>query len=336
VDRSFTLTGIGTVVTGTLWSGSLGVGDQIEILPAGLRARVRSVQVHDQRVERAAAGQRVAASLVGIDRRQVARGDVVVGAGATARAAHIVDARLELQPAVAQPEAGTRLHVHHGTRESPARLYPLGGGYAQLRLQDPIVAERGDHLILRTVAPPDTIGGGVVVDPAARRHGASAELVARLAAVEEGRPPPEPEDRGAAPEPEVREPQPAPGLGAAELRLAELLAADGAQPRTDQELAQAAGLDGGEATRAFTALERAGRATRLTRSLHFAPAALEELSGRIVAMCERDGSATIAGVRDELGTSRKYAQALVEHLDAQKVTLRRGDEHVLRRRQRAG
>jgi selenocysteine-specific elongation factor len=82
-------------------------------------------------------------------------------------------------------------------------------------------------------------------------------------------------------------------------------------------------------------LERAGAAVRVGRSLHFEPAALAELEARVVAICERDGEATIGGLRDELGTSRKYAQALLEHLDGTKVTLRRGDAHVLRRRRRA-
>ena len=75
---------------------------------------------------------------------------------------------------------------------------------------------------------------------------------------------------------------------------------------------------------------------RVGQTLHFDAGVLAELTARVVALCERDGAVTIASVRDELRTSRKYAQALVEHLDAQKVTLRRGDEHVLRRRQRGG
>jgi len=80
------------------------------------------------------------------------------------------------------------------------------------------------------------------------------------------------------------------------------------------------------------ALEGAGEAVRVGRNLHFHPQALAELEGRVVAIVERDGQATIASVRDELDTSRKYAQALLEHLDRAKVTLRRGDAHVLRRR----
>jgi selenocysteine-specific elongation factor len=331
VDRSFTLKGIGTVVTGTLWSGSLAAGDQVQLLPGGGSARVRSVQVHDEPVERAQAGQRVALNLVGVGWRDLGRGDVVV-TDATLRPAHIVDARIELEPGAAPLDAGTRLHVHHGTRESPGRIYPLGGGFAQLRLDDALVAERGDRLILRRLAPPDTIGGGTVVDPAARRHGPRREVVERLEAIEAGRgepvaAPAEPEEPSA-PAGGPREAE----LDAGALRLAELLHADGEHPRTDAELGAAAALEGRAASRAFGDLERAGRAVRVARNLHFDPDVLARLTARVVALCERDGAATIAGVRDELGTSRKYAQALLEHLDAQRVTLRRGDDHVLRRR----
>ncbi|MEA2156859.1 MAG: selenocysteine-specific elongation factor [Solirubrobacteraceae bacterium] len=317
VDRSFTLRGIGTVVTGTLWSGSVAAGDHVEILPAGLRARVRSVQVHDEQVERAAAGQRVALNLVGVSRRDVSRGDVVV-AGGSLKPAYIVDAALDLEAGVPPIESGTRIHVHHGTRESPGRVYPLGDGRAQLRLESPIVAARGDRLILRRLAPPDTIGGGVVVDPAARRHGPGRSSNKGPAVLADA---PSHEDA-------PRDSSPPP-LDAVALAIADLLRADGERPRTDSELASAA--DGeSDASAAFRALERAGLAVRVARNLHFDPVVLESLTGRVVAICERDGFATIASLRDELGTSRKYAQALLEHLDATKVTIRRGDEHVLR------
>jgi selenocysteine-specific elongation factor len=251
--------------------------------------------------------------------------------------AHIVDVAVEMEEGEPPLEPGVRIHVHHGTRESPGRVYSLGGGYAQLRLDTPIVAERGDRVILRRLAPPDTIGGGVVVDPNARRHGPRPQVVERLRALEAGK-----NDVTETPNPQKRvrplvegsasAPEPAPAPDAAALRVAELLRSDGERPRTDAELAEAAGLDARAAAAAFTALERAGLAVRVARSLHFDPTVLAGLTKRVVGLCERDGSATIAGVRDELDTSRKYAQALLEHLDAQKVTLRRGDEHVLRPR----
>jgi selenocysteine-specific elongation factor len=333
VDRSFSLKGIGTVVTGTLWSGSLAAGDQVDILPSGLSARIRSVQVHDQPVERAAAGQRVAVNLVGLSRDEVTRGDVLVR-GMKIKPAFIVDARLQLEPGEPPLETGMRVQAHHGTRESAARIYPLGDEYVQMRLESPIVALRGDHVILRRVAPPDTIGGAVVIEAPARRHSARPAVAERLAAIEAGGTPDgrgdTPPDGGQTRGDAIATAEPAP-LDPAALEIRDLLRADGARPRTDAELAEAAGLDAAAASKALRTLEVEGSATRVARNLHFHSEALAALVDRVVAICERDGSATIASVRDELGTSRKYAQAVLEHMDATKVTLRRDDEHVLRR-----
>jgi selenocysteine-specific elongation factor len=338
VDRSFTLHGIGTVVTGTLWAGSLAAGDVVRVLPRGLEARVRSVQVHDVAVEQASAGQRVALNLVGVGWREVGRGDVVV-VGDGVRPGYLLDVAVTMEEGARPLKRGTRLQVHHATREAPARVVPLGDGFAQLRLEAPLVAAPGDRLILRQVAPPDTIGGGVVVDAAPRKHGPSDEVVERLARMARGEEAggTEPGGAGGAGGAEAggvepggeSEPEP---LGDGELALSSLLRSDGSTPRADGDLAEAAGVAPGDVTRAFGRLERAGEAVRVGRNLHFAPEPLAVLEAQVVAICERDGEATIAGLRDELGTSRKYAQALLEHLDRAKVTLRRGDAHVLRRR----
>jgi selenocysteine-specific elongation factor len=328
VDRAFTLRGVGTVVTGTLWSGSFGAGDRVRILPAGREARVRSVQVHDEAVARAEAGQRVALNLSGVAWREVERGDVVCASDANLAPTWLVDATILLEPSARRLTRGARVQVHHGTREVPARMVRLDGeelepgepAPAQLRLEAPLVPDRGDRLVLRQVAPPDTIGGGEVTDPRPRKHGSMPAQRSREAAAAERAPAP----TDAAPA--------APLLDSGALRLGELLRADGAAPRADGDLAAAAGLAPAEAAARLGALERAGRAVRVGRNLHYEPAALAELSARIVAACERDGAVTIAAVRDELGMSRRYAQALLEHLDAEKVTIRLGDEHVLRRR----
>ena len=341
VDRSFTLRGIGTVVTGTLWSGSIGTGDQVRILPRGLDARVRSVQVHDEPVERALAGQRVALNLAGVGWREIARGDVVVPPGAALAGSYLLDAAISLEPGTRPLRRGMRVHVHHGTREAPARVSPLERGeiapgtrgYAQLRLEAPLVAAAGDRVILRQVAPPDTIGGGEVIDAAPRKHGARPDVVERLRALERGEAVEEPAASEAAAEPAAA-PEPPPLDGAA-LHVAALLRSDGASPRADTDLAVAAGLDLSEAEERLRRLERAGQAVRVGRSLHFHPEPLSELEAHVIAICERDGNATIAGLRDELGTSRKYAQAILEHLDRTKVTRRDGDAHVLRRRRQA-
>ncbi len=327
LDRSFTLKGIGTVVTGTLWSGSIGQGDSVRVLPRGLSARVRSVQVHDQPLERAEAGQRVALNLVGVGWRELGRGDVVSSAGADLAPTYLIDAALSLEPGARPLERGSRVHIHHGTREAPARVVPLGEGYAQLRLEAPLVPLPGDRLIVRQLAPPDTIGGGVVIDAHPRKHGPSPELVERLRALERGELPPA--DKVAPQAPAVEE-EPPP-LDEAALQLASLLRSDGREPRTDNELADAAGLSASEAAERLRRLAAAGQVVRVARNLHFHPEPLAELEASVIALCERDGGATIATVRDELGTSRKYAQALLEHLDGEKVTRRVGDAHVLRR-----
>jgi selenocysteine-specific elongation factor len=175
VDRVFTLRGIGTVATGTLWSGSLGEGDELRVEPAGLDVRVRSVQVHDRPVERAEAGQRVAAALPGIERTSLRRGDALVEPGAYP-ISYRLDVALEALEEIAD---GARLHVHHGTAEHFARVVRVDEGHAQLRLATPAVAARGDRVVLREQT---TLGGALVLDPSPPRR-PSAD---RLALLERG------------------------------------------------------------------------------------------------------------------------------------------------------
>jgi selenocysteine-specific elongation factor len=162
IDRVFTLRGIGTVVTGTLWSGSIADGDHLRLEPEGRDVRVRSVQVHDTPVERADAGRRVAVSLPGVERADVRRGDALVAAGAFPRSYRLEVALTELAPIA----SGARLSVHHGTSRIPARVVRVGDGHAQLRLAAPVVAARGDRVVLRTDT---TVGGAIVLDPAPPR-----------------------------------------------------------------------------------------------------------------------------------------------------------------------
>jgi selenocysteine-specific elongation factor len=319
VDRSFTIRGAGTVVTGTLWSGSAERGQEVRLLPAGRRARVRSVQVHDEAVERADAGQRVALNLTGVARDQVARGDVVVAGAEAPGPSFRVDAALEWTTPDARPQPGARVGVHHGTRETAARLVDLGGRFYQLRLERELVPVRGDRLVIRSLAPPDTLGGGVVLDPRPRRHGPSRDLLVRLTRLERGE---EPEPAApAAPPAKPEAPDPI-RLTPAQLRVEERLRAAGHAPPLDAE------LDAG----ALAALREAGRAVRLGPSMHIHPEPLAAVERRVAELIERDGEVTIASLRDDLGTSRKYAQALLEHCDAARVTLRVGDRRVLRRR----
>jgi selenocysteine-specific elongation factor len=323
VDRAFTIRGAGTVVTGTLWSGAVGRGDEVVVLPSERRARVRSVEVHGEGTDRAAAGQRVALNLAGIEVGEVARGDVISGPGAGLHPAWIVDVALDLGDARHELAAGGRVHVHHGTRETPARAAPLGGRFFQLRLERPLVAAAGDRLVVRRVAPPDTLGGGTVLDPHPRRHGPSRDALARLERLARGEPEsPAPEPR---PAPRTRPAGPPP-LTPAARELEHRLRESGHEPPTVLEL--------GDAAAHLPALRAAGRAVRAGRDLHYHPDVLDGLRERVVALGERHGSVTIAQLRDDLGTTRRYAQALLEYFDAQRVTRRDGDAHVLRRRGR--
>ena len=162
VDRVFSLHGIGTVVTGTLWSGSVAESDELRAEPAGADVRVRSVQVHDEPVDRAEAGQRVALAIPGVERHVLHRGDALIEPGA-----YPLSYRLDVELTELEPIADhARVSVHHGTTETPARLVRVGDRFAQLRLADPVVAARGDRIVLRDRT---TLGGGRILDPAPPR-----------------------------------------------------------------------------------------------------------------------------------------------------------------------
>ena len=322
VDRAFTIRGAGTVVTGTLWSGAVERGDTLVLQPAGRAVRVRSVQVHDAAVARADAGQRVALNLAGVALRDVHRGDALVADGAPVAPALILDCALELHDREGG-RPGARVQVHHGTRDVAARLVALGAGLWQLRLEQPLLAAAGDRLVVRSVAPPDTLGGGTVLDARARRHGRRPEVVARLERLARGEPP-EP----AAPV-EAAAPAPAPVAVSEEAHaLAQRLLDAGHEPPAVAEL--------GDGAAELPALRAAGVAVRVGRDRYAHRDALAAVAARVTAIVEAEGAITLARLRDELGTSRKYAQALLEHLDAARVTKRLPDDSRVLRRRRAG
>jgi selenocysteine-specific elongation factor len=163
VDRSFSLAGVGPVVTGTLWSGSIAPGDRLDVLPAGFEVRVRSVQVHGEPVERAEAGSRVALAVVAERRRRPAVGDALVAPGSLA-ATYRVDVVLDGVDDLPSPAPVT---VCHGTAAVPARLVRSGPRHAQLRLERPLVVAPGDRVVLRRES---TLGGGVVIDSSPPRR----------------------------------------------------------------------------------------------------------------------------------------------------------------------
>jgi selenocysteine-specific elongation factor len=321
VDRAFTIHGAGTVVTGTLWSGTLAAGDTLDLLPARRQVRVRSVQVHDEPAERACAGQRVAVNLAGIARRDVARGDALADPAAKLAPTLLVDAALDLRDDL----HNRRVMVHHGTRAVPARIAALGSGLWQVRLEEaPLLAAAGDRLVVRSVAPPDTLGGGIVLDPRARRHGRRPEVLARLDRLRRGEPDPAPEGPPAPSAPTTATEPSEPDPEAVEL-AARLLAA-GHEPLSRSEL--------GDGVAHLPALIQGGVAVRIGRDLYAHGDAIATVAARVRAIIEDEGAVTLARLRDELQTSRKYAEALLEHLDQARVTKRLPDDRRVLRRQR--
>lgn len=201
IDRVFSVKGFGTVVTGTLVSGEIHAGDELELLPAGKKVRVRSLQVHGKAVERSAAGNRTAVNLGGIDTSEIERG-MVLAPVETLGPAQSIDAEMEVLPGAPRPlRSRQRVRVHLGTSEVLGRLQiidekneiaPGETGFAQLRLEAPAVAVPGERFVIRSYSPQVTIAGGKVLDNAAPRHrrkdfpGARARLAEMSAAVKAG------------------------------------------------------------------------------------------------------------------------------------------------------
>ena len=360
VDRVFSLRGIGTVVTGTLWSGTIGEGDVLRAEPAGREVRVRSVQVHEQPVERAEAGQRVALALPGVERSELRRGDTLIAPNSLRPSFRLDVALDELEPIA----DGERLLVHHGTSAVLARV-TRAGDYAQLRLAAPVVAARGDRIVLRSAT---TVGGGTVIDPVPGRH-ADAKRFERAAAGQQTIHAPvlidgewrhsiewladfrveldrrlevaNPLDPGvdAPTEPWAKDvlaqlpyerrgsrlyhPDKLPSLGnrATEAAALEAELEDAAPAAVKVEDAELARF-----------LEREGKLVRLGDGYAISAAAYERARALVVAECESAGRIALARFRDLAGCGRRDAQLLLERLDADGVTRRVRDERLLRRR----
>ncbi|MFH1311865.1 MAG: selenocysteine-specific translation elongation factor [Candidatus Eisenbacteria bacterium] len=178
VDRVFTMTGRGTVVTGTLWAGTVSKEDRLEILPGPKPVRVRSVEVHGSHVDSAYAGQRTALGVHGVNKHEIERGDCVVSPG-DFTSTRVLDAEVRIlatSPRVLKHKARIRFHL--GASEVMGRIFLIGREalrpgekcFAQVRLEDPLVAGFGDLFVLRTYSPMRTIGGGTVLDPSPLRR----------------------------------------------------------------------------------------------------------------------------------------------------------------------
>jgi selenocysteine-specific elongation factor len=316
IDRAFSVKGFGTVVTGTLMSGRVGVDDELALMPGERRVKVRGVQVHGESAVSAQAGQRVALNLGGIDLEEIGRGDSLLTPGTLAQT-RMLDARLQVVSSVGALRHGARVRFHQGTGEKLGRVAvaavlaadrpAVGGGggaappgaaevpggghaYVRVRLEAPAVLSRGDRFILRAYSPPVTIAGGVVLDPhparGAIRTPAARERFERL-------------DPGAA------------GGEAAEDRaVAALVGEAGAAGFPTASLVGRAGLAPESAEAVVDRLARAGTAVRAGDVL-LAPAALDTLaSGVLKRLADHHGAEPLSeGVPREEVRERVFARA---------------------------
>ena len=195
IDRVFTVRGTGTVVTGTVWSGTLRRDAQVRVLPAGVAARVRGLQQHGAECNEIGPGARAAVALAGVDRAALARGDTLL-TGDAWQASGILTATLRvLDDAAAPVRPRQRVRVHVGTAEVMGRvallndeLRPGQSAIVQLRLERPLIARTGDHVVVRSWSPILTIGGGIVLEPTApKRKRLSADVRGALMRLVEGR-----------------------------------------------------------------------------------------------------------------------------------------------------
>ncbi len=435
IDRVFTIAGAGTVVTGTLLDGSLKVGQEVEIVPAGLKSRLRGLQTHKAHIEKATPGSRVAANLVGIATNQLKRGDVLTNPGWLVPST-MLNVKLQLLPATRHPlKHNATVSFHSGTSETMAKirllekeeLKPGETSWAQLLLDEPVAVIKGDRFVIRS--PQDTLGGGEIIEIHTKRY------KRYRAAVIQGL---ESKEKGTAPEIliatlERNQPQEisalivSSGLPAAEatpaiealIREKSILATGAGEHRflftsagwinfvekakivvqdyhkrfptrpgmprgelgSKLQLAPAASaltlqklleekvlVEEGAIVRLPThqiqlskeqqakvdaylkaltlnpyappsdimpepellnLLIKQRRVVKVSDNVVFSASAYDEMVKKIVAHIEAKGKITLAETRDMFNTSRKYAQALLEHLDQEKITRRVGDERVL-------
>lgn len=193
IDRVFSVDGFGTVVTGTLIEGSIRKDEMAELVPSGIQAKVRSIQVHGKDTDTACAGQRVAVNLAGLKKTDVQRGDTVSRPG-TVKISRMLDVRLQnLKNSQRTILTQSQVHFYHGSSVMLAKvvlldresLLPGDSCYAQLRLTEPLASKRGDRFVIRFYSPLETIGGGVILDEAPARHKAGDPAVLEALAIRE-------------------------------------------------------------------------------------------------------------------------------------------------------
>ena len=338
VDRVFTLKGFGTIVTGTLISGHLNKDSKLAIYPGKLHCKIRSIQSYGQDVAEAEAGQRCALNLTGIKTDQVRRGDVIAPPGAL-HPAGVLNGRLQVTKRFSRAlENGMRAHLLIGTRRVLCRIYRFDDRYAQLRLEEPVCALPGDRFILRFYSPVETIGGGIVIDPDARRTRMSdkraLERIKYQEAVMKGLDK-EPLKENAQNVRPAEKPAPVPipdhlkktadfllkQFEESGFRFISVNALDLTHQSTD----------GKRINQTLKILERRGDIIRLDETHYTTPEIAEKAKNAVIEYFSDHDELATTELRDLLQANRTSARVLLEYLDRKKITRQQGGAalHVL-------
>lgn len=330
IDRVFSLKGFGTVVTGTLLDGSLGLDYDAMLYPRAERIKIRGIQVHGQEVSEAVPGQRVAVNLPGIGKEQISRGEILATAGSM-EGTMIADVRLQLLKSGQRSlKSGTRVHLYHGAAELVCKiilfdrevLKPGEEAVVQLRMEQVTAMKAGDHFVIRFYSPVETIGGGVVLNPngVKRKKRQNADAVVHCACTGK-----------------ERKKAHAAGKITEEicgnsvfLQLQELYLKSGFMPPLTDEVKK---VFSGERdfSEVFFAMVRDGVLVRFDEKHYMHWEIRQKALDMAYLLYEEKGMIQTGEFRDRLGISRKCAIILLEGFDRERITVMENGGRVLKR-----
>lgn len=330
IDRVFSLKGFGTVVTGTLLDGSLGLNYDAMLYPRAERVKIRGIQVHGQEVSEAVPGQRVAVNLPGIGKEQISRGEILATAGSM-EGTMIADVRLQLLKSGQRSlKSGTRVHLYHGAAELVCKiilfdrvvLKPGEEAIVQLRMEQVTAMKAGDHFVIRFYSPVETIGGGVVLNPngVKRKKGQNADVAVRYACTGKER-------KKAHAAGKITEEMYGNSVF---LQLQELYLKSGFMPPLTDEVKK---VFSGERdfSEVFFAMVRDGVLVRFDEKHYMHWEIRQKALDMAYLLYEEKGMIQTGEFRDRLGISRKCAIILLERFDRERITVMKNGGRVLKR-----
>lgn len=330
IDRVFSLKGFGTVVTGTLLDGSLGLNYDAMLYPRAERVKIRGIQVHGQEVSEAAPGQRVAVNLPGIGKEHISRGEILAAAGSM-EGTMIADVRLQLLKSGQRTlKSGNRVHLYHGAAElvckiilfDRAVLKPGEEAVVQLRMEQMTAMKAGDHFVIRFYSPVETIGGGVVLNPngVKRKKGQNADVAVRYACTGKER-------KKAHAAGKITEEMCGNSVF---LQLQELYLKSGFMPPLTDEVKK---VFSGERdfSEVFFAMVRDGVLVRFDEKHYMHWEIRQKALDMVYQLFKEKGMIQTGDFRDRLGISRKCAIILLERFDRERITVMENGGRVLKR-----